>query len=79
MKVDYHQMKPGDLLEYRCPRYGIVWQWRVLEVALGGEREESLIRVSSVMAHPQPGEAEVMVPEPMTRMLKIVRPSEGGQ
>lgn len=23
--ADSSKMKPGDLLEYRCPRFGIVW------------------------------------------------------
>ena len=26
--TDHTQMRPDDLLEYRCPRFGIVTQWR---------------------------------------------------
>ncbi len=73
--------RPGDLLEYRCPSFGIVWQWRVLSVCLGSERQESLIEVTPVMA--APGRAHEItalttwVPEPMTRSLTISR-HEGG-
>lgn len=68
--------KPGDLLEYRCPTFGIVWQWRVHGVFLGAERQEGLIEVSPVMA--RPGSVASMqdtffVPEPMTRTLTIFR------
>jgi hypothetical protein len=69
--------QPGDLLEYRCPNFGIVWQWRVHGVYLGASRQEGLIEVSPVMA--QPGVRgdmtvpRVLVPEPMTRTLTIVR------
>jgi hypothetical protein len=72
--------KPGDILEYRCPRLGIVWQWRVVSVCLGAERQESLIEIGPIMS--QPGHTHegvhmtTWVPEPMTRNLTIVR---GGQ
>ena len=68
---------PGDLLEYRCPTFGIVWQWHVHGVYLGAARQEGLIEVSPVMA--QPGvkgdftASRVLVPEPMTRALKVIR------
>lgn len=70
-------MKPGDLLEYRCLRFGIVWQWRIHGILLGATRQEGLIEVSPVMAKPgtdishKPQET-VLVPEPMTRLLKLV-------
>lgn len=73
--------QPGDLLEYRCPKFGIVWQWHVHGVYLGASRQEGLIEVSPVMA--QPGTkgdftaARVLVPEPMTRALTVVRIGEG--
>ena len=75
---DRKHPKPGDMLEYRCPRFGIVWQWRVLSVCLGGLRQEGLIEVSPVMASPGSGLTgkpleTVWVPEPMTRMLTLVR------
>jgi hypothetical protein len=69
--------KPGDILEYRCPNFGVVWQWHVHGVFLGASRQEGLIEVSPVMA--QPGvkgdftAARVLVPEPMTRALKVIR------
>ena len=72
--------QPGDLLEYRCPNFGVVWQWRVHGVYLGAARQEGLIEVSPVMA--QPGNKgdmavpRVLVPEPMTRTLTIVRKGE---
>lgn len=69
-------MSPGDLLEYRCPKFGIVWQWRVRSIHLGGERQEGLIEVSPVMANPgdtHTGKAAtVWVPEPMTRALSVI-------
>ena len=70
--------RPGDLLEYRCPNFGIVWQWRVHSVNIGASRQEGLIEVSPVMSKPgadlnhNPLET-VWVPEPMTRGLRIVR------
>ena len=69
--------QPGDLLEYRCPNYGIVWQWHVHGVYLGASRQEGLIEVSPVMAQPgMKGDMRVprlLVPEPMTRGLSIIR------
>ena len=68
--------KPGDLLEYRCPQFGIVWQWRIHGVYLGAERQEGLIEVSPVMARPGSVKGRVdtfFVPEPMTRSLTIIR------
>lgn len=70
-------MKPGDILEYRCPKFGIVWQWRVHSICLGATRQEGLIEVSPVMAKPgtnlrhEPQET-VWVPEPMTRILTVI-------
>jgi len=69
--------KPGDILEYRCPTSGVVWQWHVHGVYLGAARQEGLIEVSPVMA--QPGvvgdfiASRILVPEPMTRALKVIR------
>lgn len=69
-------MKPGDILEYRCPTHGIVWQWRVRSVCLGAPRQESLIEITPIMAsdgETHDGEAEtVWVPEPMTRQLTLI-------
>lgn len=72
-------MQPGDILEYRCPKFGIVWQWRVLSVCLGASRQEGLIEVEPVMAgygfaHSKRMET-VWVPEPMTRSLALVKPA----
>lgn len=74
-------MKPGDLLEYRCPRYGIVWQWRVRSICHGGLRQEGLIEVTPVMATPGTDtnhnrQDSVWVPEPMTRNLTLVEVKE---
>lgn len=75
--ADRLHLKPGDLLEYRCPTFGIVWQWRVLGVYLGAKSQEGLIEVSPVMARPgsvASMQGTVFVPEPMTRTLTIFRP-----
>ena len=74
-------MKPGDLLEYRCPRFGIVWQWRVQSVCLGTVHEESLIELSSVHLLPGKGTRNtthetMWVPEPMTRGLSLIEREE---
>lgn len=71
--------RPGDLLEYRCPRFGIVWQWRVEGVHLGGLHQESLIELRSIHLSPGYGihkaHETMWVPEPMTRAMDIVRPA----
>ena len=69
-------MRAGDLLEYRCPSTGIVWQWRVHSICLGSELSESLVELSPVgraagYAHGVQMHT-VWVPEPMTRSLMIV-------
>jgi hypothetical protein len=77
IELDHSQMMPGDLLEYRCPRFGIVWQWRVHRLHCGGERQEGLVEVSPVMASPgcsaQREYPKTMVPEPMTRGLTLIK------
>jgi len=75
--TDHSQMKPGDILEYRCPNFGIVWQWRIHSICLGGDRQEGLIEVSPVMAGSgfAPGKMQktVCVPEPMTRPPDLIQ------
>lgn len=70
----------GDILEYRCPNFGIVFQWRVLSIHIGAERQEDLIEVAPVMQSPGYSHAGKMpttwVPEPMTRDLTVVKPVE---
>lgn len=70
------KMNVGDLIEYRCPKFGLVTQWRVLSVCLGAERQESLIELEPVTNSPGHGtEGTVMptvwVPEQLTRGLEI--------
>lgn len=69
-------MQPGDILEYRCPNFGIVWQWRVLSICLGADRQEGLVEVKPVMAGDGFAHGKRMetlwVPEPMTRHLQVV-------
>ena len=68
--------RPGDILEYRCPNFGIVWQWRVRSVCLGAARQESLVELSPVMALPGVDTsgrnmATTWVPEVLVRGLTI--------
>ena len=74
--TDHTGMKPGDLLEYRCPRTSIVWQWRVISICIGAAYSESLIELAPVMLKPgrtQSGSHLTnWVPEPMTRSLTLV-------
>lgn len=67
-----------DILEYRCPNFGLVWQWRVLSICCGAERQESLIEIRPITTSPGYGTGDkrmetVWVPEPMTRNLSVVR------
>lgn len=62
--------QPGDLLEYRCPRFGVVWQWRVQEVNIAARSTDSFIEVLPVHGAGVP----LCIPEPMTRTLTIFRP-----
>lgn len=68
-------MQPGNILEYRCPNTGIVWQWRVLSICHGADRQESLIEIKPIMAGSGFAHNKVMetlwVPEPMTRNLTL--------
>lgn len=73
---DFKQMKPRDLLEYRCPSTGIVTQWRVQAIELGALHEESLIAVTTITNKPAKGNSLMMVPEKMTRHLTIIRGEE---
>lgn len=79
MEIPHDKMMPGHLLEYRCPKFGLVFQWRVLGIFLGGERQEGLIEVEPVMRSPGSDSygrthERMMVPEPMTRGLTLVAP-----
>ena len=75
--TDHTQMRPDDLLEYRCPRFGIVTQWRVVSVRLGALGVQSLIDVCPVTkVTPHDTSAPFSVPEQMTRGLTIIRRSD---
>jgi hypothetical protein len=68
--------RPGDILEYRCPNFGIVFQWRVRSVCLGAARQESLVELSPIMAAPGVDAwgrnlATTWVPEVLVRSLTI--------
>ncbi len=69
-------MKVGDILEYRCPQFGIVWQWRVKSICYGAERQEGLVEIAPVMAKPGYAHDREMpttwVPEPLTRGLAVI-------
>lgn len=72
--TDHTQVRPHDLLEYRCPRFGLVTQWRVVSVLLGAEKEQSLIEVLPVTkSTPRDAVLPFSVPEQMTRSLTIIR------
>ena len=84
MEVPNSKMSPGHLLEYRCPNTGLVFQWRVLGVYLGGVAQESLIEIESVFLAPGSDSSglpykRLLVPEPMTRMMKVIVPGVGVQ
>ena len=61
----------GDLLEHRCPRFGLVRQWRVKGIHLGGMHQESVVHLESV-SHIKSEEGPLIVPEALTRSLEIV-------
>ena len=71
----------NDILEYRCPNQGLVWQWRVMSISLGGKNQESLIEIKPLtntagLSHQGPMPT-TWVPEPMTRTLDVFRPNVG--
>jgi len=73
--LDHTQLRPGDLLEYRCPHYGLVTQWRVVAVLLGAEGIQSLLEIEPLTKMMPPGvTGTLLVPEQMTRALKMIRP-----
>lgn len=76
-------MLPGDILEWRCPKFPhVVARWRVVGVHLGGKNDEgrdteSLIEMESVTHAPGwTGQWEyhprVFVPEVLVRHLNVV-------
>lgn len=73
---DFTQMKPGDILEFRCPRFGLVTQWLVDGIHLGALHVESHIALRSLSKQTAPGADIMMVPEQMTRAMTIIRPNE---
>lgn len=74
---DHTQLRPGDLLEYRCPRFGIVTQWRVEGIHLGGLNTESVVHVTSITRRPSAtAPSPMLIPEQMIRHLPIIRAPE---
>ena len=74
---DHTKMQPDDILEYRCPKFGIVTQWRVYEVRLGPVGGNSFVFVKPMNA---PNLLEpIPVPEQLTRHLLIIRKEEAPQ
>lgn len=80
--IPHHQLKPGDVLRWQCPRFpDVIHRWRVLAVCLGGQYPdgrwaESLIEVENI--NHAPGitsngvAASVMaIPEVLTRQCVI--------
>lgn len=78
MAIPHHQLRPGDVLRWKCPFYpSNVHRWRVLSVCLGGMGQESLIEMES-LTHSPGHSAEfdvpmrvIAVPEVLVRNLTI--------
>lgn len=70
---DYTQMMAGDILEYRCPRYGIVTQWEVDGIHLGALRVQSIVTLKPITKTPTDDCSVLVVPEEMTRAMTIIR------
>ena len=82
IEIPHHKMMPGHILEYRCPKFGLMFQWRVLGIFLGAEGQESLIEVEAIFMDPGQDSSglpykRLLVPEPMTRSLTLVAPGIG--
>lgn len=79
MEIPHEKMMPGHLLEYRCPKFGLMFQWRVRGIYLGATRQEGMIEVEPIFrslgtdSQGKPHE-RMMVPEPMTRSLTVIAP-----
>ena len=74
---DHTQMEVDDILEHRCPRFGIVTQWRVVGIYLGASHVQGMVKVQPITKAPAEGHDTMMVPEQMTRGMKIVRKALG--
>lgn len=69
-------VKPGDVLVYRCSRFGKIWRWKVYGCYYGAMGQESLIEMESLTEtagwtgeweyHPR-----VFVPEQLTRGMEV--------
>lgn len=47
--IPHHQLRPGDVLRWQCPRFPhVVHRWEVFGVYLGALGQESLIEVESL-------------------------------
>lgn len=71
-KISHHQMKPGDILERRCPTTGLIVQWRVEGVYLQGLGGQSYVDVVPITKTKSVNKV-FSVPEEMTRDLHIFR------
>lgn len=75
--IPHHQLRPGDVLRWRCPTYPTnVHRWRVLGCYLGGMGQESLIECESLTHRPgYTGEdsyhPRVFIPEVLVRQCTI--------
>lgn len=80
VEVEYHSMKPGDILVWGCPNFTQnIHRWKVYGVHSETPGTESLIEVES-LTHKAgwTGEWEfhprVFIPEVLCRQLKVMRP-----
>ena len=75
--IPHHQLGPGDVLRWQCPRFpDVVHRWRVSGVYHGGMGQESLIEAESLTHTPGwtgPGSDHrvVFIPEPLVRQCVI--------
>lgn len=52
MSTDPTLYGPGEILEWVCPRFGFVRQWRVLGVYLGATGQEGIVELENVTEEP---------------------------
>lgn len=70
---------PGHILEYRCPKYGLVSQWLVQSIYAGSLSMQGMVEVSVIGRSPgidrdMISHERMLVPEEMTRGLTVIAP-----
>jgi len=80
-KIGAYKMQIGSIVLWRDARFGVNRAWTIEAVLLGGEGQESLVRLRSMFMRPgvdEDGKTHdtVVVPEVLIRNLEIFEPRQ---